>query len=84
MTMSEEGPTVRSRQDLAAFIRSMRTELLERSVTWENDDLPSFLEALSAWTDDMDGYYANRGKPVPEQPSWNTFAEMLTAARVYE
>ncbi|WP_457785924.1 DUF7660 family protein [Streptomyces rimosus] len=34
---------------------------------WENGSLNCCLEALSAWTNDMDGYFLNRGEPVPEQ-----------------
>ncbi|BCW08331.1 fumarylacetoacetate hydrolase family protein [Arthrobacter sp. NtRootA1] len=51
---------------------------------WENSDLESFPEALSAWTRDMDGYFANLGEPVPDEPSWRLIAQMLLAARVYE
>ncbi|WP_442857041.1 DUF7660 family protein [Arthrobacter sp. YN] len=51
---------------------------------WENADLESFLEAMSAWTRDMDGYFMNRGEPVPDVPSWQLFAQMLLAAKIYE
>ncbi|MGH2599621.1 MAG: DUF7660 family protein, partial [Dehalococcoidia bacterium] len=44
----------------------------------------SYLSAMAAWAEDMDGYYENRGDPVPKQPSWRTLGELLLAARVYE
>ncbi|MGH7970069.1 MAG: DUF7660 family protein, partial [Limisphaerales bacterium] len=45
---------------------------------------PHFLEALGAWVQDMDGYYRNQGKPVPEQLDWKTFSDILMAAKMYE
>ncbi|BCW35138.1 hypothetical protein StoSoilA2_11940 [Arthrobacter sp. StoSoilA2] len=73
-----------SRQDLADFIDQFRLSLRQDPGSWENGDLESFLEALSAWTRDMDGYFANLGEPVPDVPSWRLIAQMLLAARVYE
>jgi hypothetical protein len=32
----------------------------------------------------MENYYVNTGQPVPDPPSWRTFADMLMAARIYE
>ena len=42
---------------------------------WDNLTLDRYLEALSAWTDGMDGYRRNRGEPMPEQPSWILIAQ---------
>jgi len=39
---------------------------------------------MSRWIEDMDGWYANQGKSVPEEPDWQTFAHILGAATVYE
>jgi hypothetical protein len=44
---------------------------------WENVELGGFLEAMQAWTEDMD-------ERVPAAPSWRTFADMLYAAKIYE
>jgi hypothetical protein len=32
----------------------------------------------------MDGYFKNRGEKVPDTPTWQTLAQMLLAARMYE
>jgi hypothetical protein len=76
--------SVRSRDELARFVRGLADDLKQRPETWANDDLGRFLEAMSAWIDDMDGYYRNRGEAVPAQPEWRTLAEILAAAKVYE
>lgn len=75
---------ITTRQDLAAFILALRHELEQEPEAWENRTLSDFLEALAGWTEDMDGYFLNRGEEVPQQPTWQTLALMLRAATVYE
>jgi hypothetical protein len=81
--MSDPTDGVRTRSELVTFIATLAREAARSSSNWENRDLPSFLEALAAWTEDMDGYFINHGLPVPEQPTWQTFAQMLAAAKIY-
>lgn len=75
---------VQSREDLAAFVRALAEHLREKPDDWENRDLSSFLEAMGAWVEEMEGYYRNRREPVPDQPTWKTLAEILLASKVYE
>jgi hypothetical protein len=75
---------VRTREDFAAFVRLLVSDLSSSSAEWENDTLPRFLEALAAWSNDMAGAYKNQGKPLPDPPTWNMFAEIFNAARIYE
>ncbi|HEX5505392.1 MAG TPA: hypothetical protein VFW96_22430 [Thermomicrobiales bacterium] len=84
MDLIERVGKIRSRADFSAFVQVLRRNLKERPDEWENADLPSFLEALAAWTEDMDGYRQNGGEPAPEQPTWKTLGEILLAAKVYE
>ena len=75
---------ISSREDFVRFIGELRRNLLARPDEWTNTSLGDFLEALSAWTQDMDGYYENNNLPIPETPGWRTLAEMLLAAKYYE
>ena len=75
---------VQSRQDLIAFIAALRRDLERNEPEWENPTLDRYLEALAAWTEDMDGYFRNRGEEVPAEPSWRLIADMLYAAHIYE
>ena len=75
---------IRSRADFVEFVRELAHSLQQSPEGLENRDLPSYLEALAAWVEDMDGYYRNRGETPPEPPGWKAFAQMLLAARVYE
>lgn len=63
------------------FIRSLKKDFETNKNDWENDSLSSFLEAMAAWIEDMDGYYTNTGQPFQEKPSWKTIGEILMAAR---
>jgi len=73
-----------SREAFVSFVQSLARDVRERPDTWENADLPSFLEAAAAWTEAMHGFYANRGEQFPGRPDWRTFAWILAAARIYE
>jgi len=84
MNWMAEVDQVGSREELAAFVQLLADECAARSDEWENRSLDRFLAALAAWIHDMEGYYLNQGVQPPDTPSWKTFAEMLTAARIYE
>ncbi|GGN41435.1 hypothetical protein GCM10010842_27100 [Deinococcus daejeonensis] len=75
---------VLTRHDLAAFVQTLLAEHQANPTNWENSTLTDFLSAMSRWIEDMDGWYANQGKSVPEEPDWQTFAHILGAATLYE
>ena len=80
----EQIETIRTRADLIAFLQELHQDHRDNPQAWENNTLERFLEALAAWTQDMDGCYLNQKLPAPEQPEWKTFAHMLIAATMYE
>ena len=84
MTLAEHNKSIRSREDFVAFVKALSKDLHDNPATWENANLERFLEALGAWVVDMDGYYINQDKPVPQQPDWKVVADMLMAAKMYE
>ena len=75
---------VRDKKSLAAFVRELAEELARNPKAWENRDLPAFLGAMAAWIDDMDGYYTNMGEEPPAEPTFETIADILMAATMYE
>lgn len=83
MNMQDEIKKIDSREDLARFVDEMQRSLREGQ-QWENRDLSSFLEAMAGWITDMDGYFENIGECCPDQPTWQTFAQILAAATIYE
>lgn len=76
--------TIQSREDFLRFLRLLADDLKSNPDSWENANLPRFLEALAAWIEDMDGYYLNQKQSVPEKPDWQVLRDMFMAARVYE
>ena len=84
MNLTEQMNTVHSRKDFVSWLRALRDDLKENPDGWENGDLESFLDAMATWIEDMDGYYINRGEPVPQQPNWQVLADILRAAKIYE
>lgn len=84
MIQCEQIEAMKTREDFIGFITSMSKRFTEAPGEWTNKDLASFLEAMAAWTADMDGYYTSRGETPPEQPSWKTLADIMMAATMYE
>ena len=75
---------IESRDDFVTFIEALRYDVVAYPEEWQNQTLEDFLEALSAWVKDMDGYYQNNRLPVPTSLTWKNFAEMMLAAKYYE
>ena len=73
-----------SKEDLADFIETLRDDFLKDPSAWENHTVDRYLDAMAAWVRDMDGYYKNDREIPPTLPTWQTMADILSAARVYE
>ncbi len=82
--LSEQVNDVDSKERLANFVAALVRDLQENAGDWENISLDRFLGAMEAWIRGMDGYYKNTGQPILDTPTWQTFADILFAARVYE
>jgi len=84
MELHKRLDTIKSKKDLIEFIEALAQDLRDNTTTWENPTLESYLAALAAWLESSDHAYANQGRPIPDPPSWQSVAEMLIAAKVYE
>jgi hypothetical protein len=73
-----------SKEDLADFIETLRDDFLKDPSAWENHTVDRYLDAMAAWVRDMDGYYKNAREIPPTLPTWQTIADILSAARIYE
>jgi hypothetical protein len=76
-------PETRSREDFVRVVRVLSQAAQNGDAALMNLDVARYLEAVSAWTNDMPGWFANEGQPLPE-PSWSLFATILEAALTYE
>ncbi|WP_437340961.1 DUF7660 family protein [Achromobacter aegrifaciens] len=75
---------INTKDDLACFIEGFVKSLKTSPCDWENSDLESFLVAMAAWVRVIDNYSHNSGDKGVVDPSWSTFAKILSAAKVYE
>ncbi len=76
---------VSDRASFISFLMAMKCDFDANGRKWENSDLSSFLEAMIAWTEDMEGYYRNmKLKKDLENPDWSVFADILKASTIYE
>ncbi|NWB51291.1 MULTISPECIES: hypothetical protein [Pseudomonas] len=75
---------IETKEDFAEFIGKLRSELLNAPEEWENTTLERFLESMEAWIKAIDMYSKNTGDTEVLVPSWNTFAKIFCAAKIYE
>jgi hypothetical protein len=83
-TLNKMVQHVETHQDLAEFMVALRQYLHDDPAGWENPTLDRYLDAMSRWTETMEGYYLNQNEEMPKNPSWKTFAMILIAATMYE
>lgn len=76
---------VTDRKTFANFIKMLREDFLENPHMWENKSLPDFLEALSSYTEEIQGYYDNTNQVInADNADWNIFSDIFKGARIYE
>ena len=74
-----------TRAEFSRYVRELRDDLIENPDEWENITLESYLEAMSAYTNDIQAVYKNFGVDVDaELPTWETFSKILKGASIYE
>lgn len=81
----EEIDRIETREDLVRYLASLARRIETGDVQLAHGRIGDYIEAASAWTGSMDGYFANIiGAPVPDQPDWKMIAAIFTAATIYE
>lgn len=76
---------VTDRQSFIKFLDLLHNDFLNNPESWENKTLPDFLEALSAYAANIQGYYDNMNQNVnADKPDWRTFSDIFKGARIYE
>ncbi len=76
---------VSNRKTFIQFIQLLHKDFLNNPESWQNKTLPDFLDALRAYTEDIQGYYDNRDLNInADSPDWSTFADIFRGAKIYE
>lgn len=74
-----------TRIQFIAFLKDFRTDLEENKSEWENKTLEDFLEAMQAYTEDVQGFYDNMKMEInADEPTWENFKVILKGAAIYE
>ena len=85
MTKALDTFKVTDRQSFITFLRLLSNEFLTTGDNWENKTLDNYLDALGQYAQDIQGYYNNKGENIDaDNPRWETFADILRGAIVYE
>ncbi len=84
MDLNEQIENIKTRADSLHFLNELRKDLQTNQLSWENGTLNSFLAAMSAWVEDSDGYYKNRGQQPPKNINWKVIADILMGGKTYE
>jgi hypothetical protein len=76
---------VTNRQSFVKFLDLLLKDYHDNSEEWENRTLPEFLEAMSRYAEDIQGYYDNMNLKVnADKADWSTFADIFKGAVIYE
>jgi hypothetical protein len=76
---------VKSRKDFVSFLNYLLIDYQQNGREWESQSLGNFLEALVAYTADIDGYHHTTSVGIDADiASWRVFADILSGATTYE
>ena len=76
---------VTNRESFIKFLDLLFQDFKENPECWENKNLGDFLEAMSSYSADIQGYYDNTNQKVDaNEASWQLFADILKGATMYE
>ena len=74
-----------TRIEFIEFLKEFRRDLDENKSDWENKTLEDFLEAMEAYTRDVQGFYDNMKLDIDaDKPTWENFKTILKGASIYE
>jgi hypothetical protein len=78
---------ITSRKSFINFLKLLQEDLRSNNEAWENKSLEDFLEAMTTYADDIQGFYDNTkpGENInADEASWQIFGDILIGARIYE
>ena len=82
--MALDPSAVHSREELSEFLSELARRIDNGSIDLENASATRYVDAAAGWAADLEGYFVNRGEPVPDEPSWSLVASIFLAATMYE
>ena len=68
---------IKNKEDFIKFIEKYASDITDLPVKY-------YLESVASWTEDMEGYYSNTGKEIPENINWDFIATLFYVGSIYE
>ena len=69
---------IKNKNDFLAFIK-------EFVISDDNQArLNEYLESMMSWVEDMEGFYKNTGKKIPDSIDWSFIATLFYVGKIYE
>jgi hypothetical protein len=85
MTDTVSNFKVADRKAFIKFMDLLRKDFVDNPESWENKKIDDFLEAISSYANDIQGYYDNTNQNVnADEPNWQIFADIFKGAILYE
>ena len=75
---------INSKEDFVKFLTELRYDKEQNSEEWENREITSYLEGISSWVEDMEGYFANMNIDIPKDIDWKFIAILFYVGKIYE
>ena len=80
----EDTANIASKDDLIAFLDLVLADYSRNGTRWENQDIPTFIEAFQAWLGSSGNYYKNQKIDMASVTPWKEVGDAFAAARIYE
>ena len=68
---------IKNKKDFLQFM-----ELFGKNI--ENISIQEYLESVSSWVEDMEGYYKNTNQEIPNNINWDFIATLFYVGSIYE
>ena len=69
---------IKNKNDFLNFVK-------ESVISYDNQDcLNDYLESIMSWVEDMEGFYKNTGKKIPDSIDWSFIATLFYVGKIYE
>lgn len=82
--MKDVKTKINSKDEFIVFMTGLIEDFKNNQGSWENKTLLDYLSAIQSWTEGMEGFYVNNDLDLPTGINWTVFADILTAATIYE
>ena len=69
---------IKNKNDFLNFVK-------EVVISDDNQDcLNDYLESITSWVEDMEGFYKNTGNKIPDSIDWSFIATLFYVGKIYE